>query len=92
MARDAIALMLEVPADSFDVEVVPALPAPFGDEVRQARRLRDEADRRQADASEAMRRAASDLVLGAGLTVRDAGRLLGLSYQRVAQLLHERLG
>ncbi len=30
---------------------------------------------------------AADLVQGAHLTVRDAGRVLGLSHQRIAQLL-----
>ena len=35
---------------------------------------------------------AADLVQGAHLTVRDAGRVLGLSHQRIAQLLKARSG
>lgn len=87
MARDAIALMLEVPADSFDVEVVPTLGHTVEAEVQRARELRAEAERSQRQASEAQRQAVERLVREHGLTIRDASRLLGLSYQRVAQIL-----
>lgn len=87
MARDAIALMLEVPADSFDVEVVPTLGQTVEAEVKRARELRAEAERSQRQASEAQRQAVERLVREHGLTIRDASRLLGLSYQRVAQIL-----
>ncbi|HZW30178.1 MAG TPA: hypothetical protein VFF52_05680 [Isosphaeraceae bacterium] len=85
MVRDAIATMLEIPPDAFDVVVEVGLPEHLEAEVARVRELRREAEIRQKHASEAIRQAASDLV-GAGLTVRDAGRVLGVSYQRAAQM------
>lgn len=85
MARDAIAAMLDVPPDSFDVYVHVELVDRLLAEVEQAQGLRRDADRRQQEASEAMRQVVDDLV-DTGLTVRDAGHVLGVSYQRVAQL------
>ncbi len=81
MARDAIALMLEVPADSFDIEVMPEVP----DEVSTAPRARDELREAEQAANTATERAARWLIEH-GYTVRDAGRLLGLSPQRVSQI------
>jgi predicted RNase H-like HicB family nuclease len=81
MARDAIALLLEVPADSFEVDVRPDVP----DEVTAAlaarlaaREAEERADRATIDAVHTL--------LDAGLTVRDAGQLLHLSPQRISQL------
>ena len=45
-----------------------------------------ELDRLQGEAADATREAATALVRS-GLTVRDTGALLGLSYQRVGQLV-----
>jgi predicted RNase H-like HicB family nuclease len=81
MARDAIALMLDVPADSFDVDVRPEVP----DEVDAARHARRRADDAGQQAAEATRTAVQSL-LASGYTVRDAGSLLDLSPQRVSQI------
>jgi len=84
VARDAIALTLNVAPDSFDVEVVPVLPDDWEAELREVR------DARQAAAA-AERRAQVTLdgftkrLIEGGLTVRDVGAILGLSYQRVAK-------
>jgi predicted RNase H-like HicB family nuclease len=81
MVRDAIALMLDVPADSFEVDVTPEVP----DEVAEALRAREELRGAEEAASAATERAVHWLI-DHGYTVRDAGRLLNLSPQRISQL------
>ena len=87
MARDAIALFLDVPPDSFEVRIEPVLPRDLQKKVGQVRKVRDEADAPQRQAAAASVEVAADLVRVAHLTVRDAVRVLGLSHQRIAQLL-----
>ena len=85
MARDAIAWMLEVPEDSFDVVVEAQLP-PGVQEI-----LADTiAARAVAEGAQKLARSASDAAARAlreqGLPARDIGRLLGISYQRAAKI------
>ena len=87
MIRDAIALFLDVPADSFDVVVEPVLPGDLQKKIGRARRARSQADLMQREAVTVSAEVAADLVNRAHLTVRDAGRVLGVSHQRIAQLL-----
>ena len=90
MARDVIGLMLDVPTDSFDVNLNVHLPPQAEDETRRVAKARQELVDAQAAFSDATRTAAKTLTARCGLTVRDAGRVLGLSHQRVDQLLHSR--
>lgn len=85
--RDAIALFLNVRPDSFDVRIVPVLPRELQKKVGRVRKVRDEAEVLQRQATMESAEVAADLVERAHLTVRDAGRVLGVSHQRVAQLL-----
>lgn len=83
MAQDAVALMLDVPKS----EVVIDLHVNEADEViaeveRARIRRKEAAQEEQAT----LVRAARQLVRQ-GMTQRDAARLLGLSFQRVHQLL-----
>ncbi|MCX4387091.1 hypothetical protein OG777_09125 [Micromonospora peucetia] len=78
MARDAIALMLDVDPHSFDIDVQPDLP-------QEVTRARSELRKAEESAEEATVTAARAL-LAKGYTVRDAGALLGISPQRVSQL------
>ncbi len=87
MVRDAIALFLDVPSDSFDVRIEPVLPRDLQGKVGRARKVRGEAEVLQREAAIASAEVAADLVQTAHLTVRDAGRVLGLSHQRITQLL-----
>jgi hypothetical protein len=86
MARDAIAGVLDVAPDSFEVTVVPEVPDAVRAIVDQATTARSQAAQAQDAAAQLTREAARRLV-GEGLTVRDAGVLLGVSHQRIAQLL-----
>lgn len=81
MAREAIALMLGVRPNSFEVEVKPDMPG----EVTRARKARTEL-RRAEESAERATKTAAQVLLKKGYTVRDAGSLLGISPQRVSQL------
>ena len=85
--RDAIALFLDVPSDSFEVRIEPVLPRDLQGKVGRARKVRGQAEVLQREAAIASAQVAADLVHTAHLTVRDAGRVLGLSHQRITQLL-----
>jgi predicted RNase H-like HicB family nuclease len=86
MARDAISMFLEVPADSFDLSVREKLTPDAERVVAAAKEARAAAIAHQEVASERSRAAARTLA-AQGLPQRDIGRLLDLSHQRVAQLL-----
>ena len=87
MVRDAIALFLDVRRDSFEIKIEPVLPRDLQKKVGRARRVRNEAEVLERQAAAVSMDVAADLVQRAHLTMRDAGRVLGLSHQRVAQLL-----
>jgi predicted RNase H-like HicB family nuclease len=86
MARDAIALFLDVDPASLDIRVEMNLPSDLRRDVDAVGRLRAEADRLQVESSGAMRHLTHEL-LGRGLSVRDAAAILGISHQRVSQLV-----
>jgi predicted RNase H-like HicB family nuclease len=87
MAREVIALMLNVPEDSFDIVVEHDLDS-LGDireAIEAALRERERANAAQDAASTAVRHAVS-VVRASGYSSRDAGFLLGLSNQRISQI------
>jgi hypothetical protein len=86
MARDLVAIMVRVPADTIHVEIRIELNEGVKAEVEEAKRLRTEAARLQEAATHASRAAAAHL-RETGLSINDVGTLLGISYQRVHQLL-----
>ena len=85
-ARGLIGAWLDIPLDSFDidldVEVLPDLAA----RRAEIRRYRDESRRLDSAAADAAATLARDLA-DTGLSVRDIGNLLGLSFQRVHQIV-----
>lgn len=88
MAREAIAGVLGVAADTFETVIAPEVPAALRSMVDEAIEARSQAAHAQDAAGQLTRDAARRLV-DEGLTVRDAGVLLGLSHQRIAQLIRE---
>ena len=85
MARDAIAAVLEVSPRSFDVVIRPVLGERLDGLVRDARDSRASAQEAQLAATDRSVRALTSLQK-AGVPLRDAGELLGISHQRAAQI------
>ena len=88
MARDLIAIMDDIPADSFNVNVHITLPPDIAAELERSAALREEAARAQAQAAQLSRQAARHL-RDHGLPLRDVGQALGVSFQRTKQLIDE---
>ncbi|WP_331769023.1 type II toxin-antitoxin system HicB family antitoxin (plasmid) [Embleya sp. NBC_00888] len=86
MAQDAVAAALDVSPDEVRVELSVAGTTEALHTLDQARRAAEEADR---TASRALADAVATL-LDTGMSQRDAGRVLGLSHQRVSQLAPRR--
>jgi len=80
---------LDVPPDSFAVELEPHLDDEWMRLLRETREARSAADEASARASELLRTSVSTM-RAAGLSAREVGSLVGVSYQRVQQLLAER--
>jgi hypothetical protein len=86
MARDAIALGLEVPADSFDVEVSFTIDDVLQELITEARLSSLIAQEAQTTAAKKTK-AAVKVLHKQGFSTRDSGTLIGLSAQRISQLL-----
>jgi predicted RNase H-like HicB family nuclease len=85
MVRDVVSLWLHVPGDSFDVGIEPML-GPVADLVREAIVARQASEQAERQASASMLMAATTLV-DSGLTLRDTGTILNVSYQRIQQIV-----
>lgn len=86
MAAEAAALMLDVDSASITVEV--EAHTDMDSLLASVREARDAAEHAAEQSARITRKAAREL-LAEDYTVRDTGRLLGLSPQRVSQLAHE---
>ncbi len=89
-AVEALAVHLDVDPDAIRATLVfltPDLPGPIVDALNRAADARLEADATAARAAEAKAAAARALVDEAHLSMRDAAEVLGVSHQRVQQLL-----
>ncbi|MDD7466191.1 MAG: hypothetical protein PUK59_08235 [Actinomycetaceae bacterium] len=83
---EPVAYLAGVPESEIAINVVPQLPDSFTramDAARESRRIAEEANARSA---QEYRRAAAAL-RSEGVTLRDIGTLMGISYQRVGQLV-----
>lgn len=86
-AREAISVMLDVEAGGIDVEVEIQLPPEAREALQAVARAHEAAVAAAAHEREAMVRAA--YVLTQRLSQRDAGAVMGLSFQRISQLLKQ---
>jgi predicted RNase H-like HicB family nuclease len=86
MARDLIALWLEIPVDTFHVELHVELPKDVRHHLELAAKYAADSAHAQGEAARERRIAARELK-AKGLTVRDIGAALGISYQRAQQLV-----
>ncbi len=86
MARDLIAVMKEIDPQSFVLDVSVELPDEVTVHLKRSRALRQESDRTKHLAAQEVRVAAKEL-RERGLTVRDIGAALDVSYQRAHQLI-----
>ena len=87
MAVDLIALTRDLPVNGIDVEIRVALEEDLEQEIQQAHAAIKELEERQQAVARTSRSVARKLVHSAGLTGRDASVVLGISPQRVSQLL-----
>lgn len=90
MARDLIVLIeqdngRQLDPDSIDLSVVVRLPGGVVEHLHRADELREQA-RETRQAANAEHAAAVRELRQSGVSMRDAGRALGLSHQRVSQL------
>lgn len=85
-AREALGLFIGDAAETVELTAKAELPAGVRRAVEQSHRSRERADTEAAKAAEATREAVEELTK-LGLSTRDAGELLGLSRQRVHQVL-----
>lgn len=85
MASDLIEIMEGLRSDEYDLHLAVRLPNSVKDHQARAEVLREEAQRKQAEAA-AENRAAVQELLALGLSQREAGEVLGVSFQRVSQL------
>jgi hypothetical protein len=83
--REAIAFVAGVPEQSVEYELVPAIDPAVLEHLAAARTIRARAARLTADAADELTRAAQ-VLRSSGLSVRDVGYLLDVSYQRAQQL------
>lgn len=85
MASELIEIMEDLGSDEYELEIDVQLPRSVKDHQDRADVLRRAAQRKQAEAAAESRAAVQEL-LSMGLSQREAGDVLGVSFQRVSQL------
>jgi predicted RNase H-like HicB family nuclease len=87
MARDLIATFLDVAPASFDITVDAKLDEDTRATVDNVLDLRSRIEAEERVLADMTRKVAQKLVADEGMTVRDVGRVLHVSYQRIAQIV-----
>ncbi|HKU36355.1 MAG TPA: hypothetical protein VJP90_12460 [Paenarthrobacter sp.] len=86
MVRDAAAALTGQPEASFTVNVLPIVDAATQEALRQAKEMTDAAADAQRTAT-ALNREAAHAMQASGMTVRDIGAVMHISFQRASQIL-----
>lgn len=86
MARDLVAVMLEVDPATVQIAIDLRLPEGYAEHAAAAQALRSQAAEAKAAAA-AESRAAAQALRSAGLGLQEIGEVMGVSYQRASQLL-----
>lgn len=89
--REAIAFVTGEPEESIEITVQPTLPGEVASRLEALRELRARASQASAQAAAESRDIARMLV-SEGLTLRDVGSVLDVSYQRAHQLVSASTG
>lgn len=89
MAREAVALFLDVDPDTVRITVDPVLPAPAASAVADVRLARAEAQAAADRLATAQAAAVRELVGTHHLSSREAASMLGISHQRVSQIARD---
>ena len=89
-ARDVISMMLDAEPDSFDVSLSIKLDPRIAHALDEAKAARQEFDIYQRVAQEKLRLAAEQIKEVGGLSIRDIGNLLDVSFQRISQILSDK--
>ena len=85
MVRDPLTLFPDITEDAKGAEVTVVPEGPAAEAAHEAAELRERAREAQSQATASMQAAARELSAG-GLTFRDIGSLLGVSYQQAQKL------
>jgi hypothetical protein len=83
-------MMLDAEPDSFDVSLSVKLDPRIEHALDEAKAARREFDTYQRVAQEKLRLAAEQIKEVGGLSVRDIGSLLDVSFQRISQILSDK--
>lgn len=86
--KEAIAFVADVPQETVEIELRPVIAPEALKHLQSARQLREESAKANRRAAEEARLAARALA-SAGLSVRDMGIVMGVSFQRAQQLLKD---
>lgn len=87
VASELIEIMTGLGDQDYDLHLNVKLPTTVLDHRARAEVLRDEAKRKYAEAASESRAAVQELI-ALGLSQREAGEVLGISFQRVNQLVN----
>lgn len=87
MARDLISIMTDEDPETIALDVHVQLPDAVESHVLESKRQREAAEESARKAAAESRLAAKTLH-GMGITLRDIGTMLGISYQRAHQLVN----
>ncbi|TDD09296.1 hypothetical protein E1181_04805 [Saccharopolyspora terrae] len=88
MAQDLIEIMTGDPGESIELDITISLPEEVQERLDRAAELRSQASRAQGQAAEEFSSAARTLH-DQGMSMREIGEVLGISYQRAHQLVSQ---